>query len=221
MKTKNFFLIALFAIIAIIGLTGCEWIRDIFDDPVVTKYTIEALVVGTGGTITSSVEVVSGENSTVNFNPDVGYDIDVVKVDGVVVPTDSSYTFKDVTSNHKIEVTYKKNTQGLLMQPPLGWETVSCYQRDVGTTEWKIYGTHIFTYIFSETRANVFLDGKLIGDSKYTIKGDSLIMGGIRTKIINLTETSLEFSFISKYYQGPGDPILPDSEIRYIYKPKK
>jgi len=227
MKTK----IILFAILLLIigGLMACE---DRLDNPaVITKY-IDASVVSVGGTIIplGVSEVISGKDFTVTFKPDVGYDIDIVKIDGVVsVLTDNlSYTFINVASNHKIEVTYKKNRQGILMQYPLGWETVSCYQRDVGTTEWKTFGTYIYTYIFSETRANVFLDGKLIGDGLYFVKGDSLIFGskplgsgGIRTKINVLTEDYLEFSAISKYYQGPGDPILPDSEYRYIYKPKK
>ena len=63
----------------------------------------------TNGTITpaGSTNVNSGTSQTYTFTPNSGYWIDSVIVNGTKVPTASSYTFSNVTSNQSIRVTYR------------------------------------------------------------------------------------------------------------------
>jgi hypothetical protein len=75
-------------------------------------YTIEVTTNG-GGTVTplGKTEVLENKTLTVNFLPNSGYVVDVLSVDDsivTVIPTVFSYTFEKVTSNHKVEVTFKK-----------------------------------------------------------------------------------------------------------------
>jgi len=72
-------------------------------------YTISASASG-GGSISPSgtVTVDYGESKTFKIIPDSGYKITNVKVDGVSVGAVSTYTFSNVTSDHKIEATFEK-----------------------------------------------------------------------------------------------------------------
>lgn len=73
-----------------------------------TKYTITA-VAGANGSITPTSQVAHNQNKTFIITPDDGYEIDTLKVDGVVVQNPGlTYTFTSVASDHTIEVTFKK-----------------------------------------------------------------------------------------------------------------
>ncbi|MBI4810333.1 MAG: hypothetical protein HY800_02600 [Ignavibacteriales bacterium] len=64
-----------------------------------------------GGTINPSgdVGVNHGENKQFTFTPDVGYHKDSLIVDGVLVDSTTSYTFKNISANHTIRVTFAIN----------------------------------------------------------------------------------------------------------------
>ncbi|MBI5217055.1 MAG: hypothetical protein HY960_14970 [Ignavibacteriae bacterium] len=64
---------------------------------------------GTNGTISPSGKVFVGDglSKAFTFYPDSGYQLDSVIVDGVTVPSSSSYTFTNVTGNHSLVVTFK------------------------------------------------------------------------------------------------------------------
>ncbi len=66
-------------------------------------------VSSSNGSISPSgtISVNPGSNQTYTFTPNSGYWIDSVIVNGVQVPTASSYTFKNVTSDQSIRVTYR------------------------------------------------------------------------------------------------------------------
>jgi len=74
---------------------------------VVTKDIVASS--GANGSISPSGtnSVNSGSNQTYTFTPNPGYWIDSVIVNGVQVPTASSYTFNNVTSDQSIRVTYR------------------------------------------------------------------------------------------------------------------
>ena len=66
---------------------------------------------GENGTISPNGAVVvnEGANQTFTFNPNNGYVIDKVKVDGTAVSVTSNvYTITNITADHKIKVTFKK-----------------------------------------------------------------------------------------------------------------
>ncbi len=74
---------------------------------VVTKDIVASS--GANGSISPSgtTSVNSGSNQTYIFTPNPGYWIDSVIVNGVQVPTASSYTFNNVSSDQTIRVTYR------------------------------------------------------------------------------------------------------------------
>ena len=75
--------------------------------PAVTKHIITATA-GANGSISPSgkVEVVEGADQTFSIKAKDGYEIASLKVDGKTVNTAASYTFKNVTAAHTIEVTF-------------------------------------------------------------------------------------------------------------------
>ncbi len=72
------------------------------------KYSIVTAV--ENGTITESLfDIVLGENRTITYQPDEGYYLLEVKVDGETVDTENfadSYAFSDIKDNHLIEAKY-------------------------------------------------------------------------------------------------------------------
>ncbi|MDR2970231.1 MAG: hypothetical protein LBV32_11615 [Tannerellaceae bacterium] len=74
-------------------------------------YTITARS-GNHGTITpdNTLSINRGAELKFTFRPDTGYEVDKVKIDGVVNPEAAAagfYTFKGITANHTIEVTFR------------------------------------------------------------------------------------------------------------------
>lgn len=92
-----------------ISINNC-WIFSItIDGMEIQKYGILASA-APGGTITPSGEsvVVQGGSQTYQIQPDSGYMIQDVKVDGKSVGVCSSYTFKKVSEDHTIEAVFSK-----------------------------------------------------------------------------------------------------------------
>jgi hypothetical protein len=91
----------------------------------INNYTVAATA-GTGGTITPSgnVTVQYGGTQTFTITPNIGYHITGVFVDGVSVGAMSTYTFNNVTANHRIAAFFALNAAAIL-EPLLtaeGWE---------------------------------------------------------------------------------------------------
>lgn len=63
---------------------------------------------GTGGTITKSKKVVYGDSARFKMQPDAGYKVAGVWVDGTYVGVRHSYTFTKVKKTHTIRVEFKK-----------------------------------------------------------------------------------------------------------------
>ena len=219
-----FLLLSLTAVL----IVRCE--KDQGNVPIVTTHTYTASA-GVGGTIKPlSGKDVLGATVPFTVTENVGYEVDSFMVNGITTKlTDLNYNLKVKGYNLKIEdsdytikVIFKRTGQGVLMQHT--WGDATLYKRDVGTTEWIPTDTHAYVYTFDDKNCKKFLDGVLIGDSQYMFKGDSLIWGtnslgndGIRTKINVLNDETWDYTSLSKYYPGPGDPALPDTELRYVY----
>ena len=78
--------------------------------PAETEYTITASA-GNGGMISpaGAVTVDEGKDQTFTITANNGYSIADVVVDGASVGAVDSYTFEDVTANHTINVTFKRD----------------------------------------------------------------------------------------------------------------
>ena len=90
------------------NVTADHWIHASF---AINTYAIAATT-GPNGAISPSgvVTVDRGENQTFTFTPAQNYGVAEVLVDGASVGPVSTYTFKNVTQNHTIHVTFKINT---------------------------------------------------------------------------------------------------------------
>ena len=79
------------------------------ENVVLDKFAITATA-GKGGTITTKDltdgKITEGEHATFTITPNSGYEIADVKVDGQSIGKKTSYTFKDVDKDHKIEATF-------------------------------------------------------------------------------------------------------------------
>ena len=91
------------------------------DIPPVT-YTIKASASENGNISPSGdVSVISGNNQTFTFNPDNGYVVDKLTVDGTNVSfSGNSYTFTNVQANHTINATFKIITYTLIVNSGSG-----------------------------------------------------------------------------------------------------
>lgn len=108
------------------------------------------------GRVTPSgdITVTEGQNKTFSIVANPGFLQDILKVNDVIVPSVSSYTFSNVTSNAKLDVTFKKDS---LLWPML-------------YIEWKQDSTYIDQYKWPEIDGdilNIYPDGTLVR----TVKG--------------------------------------------------
>lgn len=71
------------------------------------KVTVSAGANGTASQ-TGSIAANYGETLTVNFTPDMGYEVADVLVDGVSVGAVSKYTLTEITRDHTIQVSFKE-----------------------------------------------------------------------------------------------------------------
>ena len=80
-----------------------------FEEPGVTKYTIDSGVTSNNGTISPSgqYEIPEGANVMYTITPAHGYYISGVEVDGVSVGAVGNYTFSGVKDNHRIVAEFK------------------------------------------------------------------------------------------------------------------
>ena len=71
------------------------------------------------------ISVTGGTNKTFTFIPNLGYEVDVVKVDGAIVASASSYTMNSISGTNSISVTFKK--KAAIDPLPSPWQ-----QADIG-----------------------------------------------------------------------------------------
>ena len=186
----------------------------------VITFTIETSC-GSNGTVSSlgKSEVLKGIDLTIAITPNPGYEIDALIVDDAVVLTKSSYAFLNISSNHKLVVSFRKSQLGNLTQGP--WRRCEVQYRHKGTTIWTNYfvpDITILTYAFDATFNLKVFDSKsiLIGGYGYEIKADSLIWGGgMRQKIIHLTSDTLILRAESK--NPDGTPSGTESQYTYTH----
>ncbi|MFV0496984.1 MAG: InlB B-repeat-containing protein [Candidatus Fimivivens sp.] len=84
--------------------------RDDDDEAVYEDYYVITSSASSGGTISPMGEffMEEGQDKSFTITPDNGYEISYVLVDGESVGVVTSYTFKGIMKNHKIEVVFSK-----------------------------------------------------------------------------------------------------------------
>jgi len=212
---KNIYFIVISLIISGLMMISCKK----------EKYTIEATA-GDGGTVRPSgiIEVANNANLTIYINPNVGFDVDFVKVDGNITnQIDYAYTFENVVSNHKLEVTFKKTLTWYLTNGEWKLDSIYIEEEDGHWTKWKLWGIpnqvqERITFL-ANGKTIIYQDDKLVGDSPWSINENVnpptfQYSEGLQIVIIEKLD---DYKFI---YAGDA-PLLNDPNIRrtvkYVY----
>jgi hypothetical protein len=136
------------------------------------SYSITTSIVGnTGGTVTSSDTRPHGTNMTIEIMPKNGYEIDEVKIDGVVneaAKKTESYTFTNITANHEILVTFKQWSQEFTITASAG-SGGSISPGDTIVT----YGNPV-TYTFTPATNYEIAEVKIDGNENAKAKADGV-----------------------------------------------
>ena len=159
--------------------------------PAVTKHIITATA-GANGSISPSgkVEVVEGADQTFSIKAKDGYEVASLKVDGKTVNTAASYTFKNVTAAHTIEVTFKQKATpvqptvkkpGISKQP----QNVSVKAGEQATFTVKATGTDL-TYQWQINRNNGkgFVDITGADKASYTTGVADMLCNGYKYQCV-------------------------------------
>ncbi len=153
------------------------------------RFTI-AITKGANGTVvpagnaSGEVTVDYGDTVSFSFAPNDGYQVDVVKVDGnVITPTPSTYSFKNVTGDHTLSVTFKE-------LPPNAFNlTLQAEPSNLGTVEGA--GTHTAgsnVSISAKPHINAEFVNWTLNGIEYSKKADTLVcMDGNKTLIAHFT----------------------------------
>ncbi len=165
----------------------------------INQYTITPSISGGHGTVDpSTAQTVNyGATPTFTFNPDAGYHLDTVTVDGnPVTPSGNSYTFPPVTANHNIVGTFAMTKTGVIIE----------FRKDISGCAGEGFikgGTYV---IFTSNKDEEKIK---IGSQEYELdKGDKgkLIINGdqtLGTIYIDNSHTMKDFSFNVKLYLKP------------------
>jgi len=229
MKTRNYFLIAIFSLLTFI-FVGCEketvGPEPFVPIPVVSTFGITIEVVG-GISDPQYALVDSGESQTITLTARTGYEEipDSLYINGKLETPTNSVKLEGIAENYKINAVFKmtKDLKWLKQNP---WSTIRWQSRLVSSSVWDIDITAkdsmaVETYIFdAETsRFDSWCNKIHVGDGYYELSKDSLIIGGgIKAKIIELSADYLVIEFRSEFISAPyvKDP-SKDFIIRETY----
>jgi len=180
----------------VLSLASCR--KDPIPDPP-KKFMVEVVNDNpqAGNLIPSGkIEVVEGSNFNITINSNFGWDVDSIIVnDNRIKMTSSSYSVL-INSNTKIRGIFRKNQYGLLCGK--AWKNIKNETREPGTIEWFHQNWNPIGYLFTGTSMAQSFDSNnvLIGQGGYLLKGDSLIIGERRRKILTLSEDTLKLQGI-------------------------
>lgn len=201
------------------------------EDPVITAKA------GANGTITPSgnVTVKAGVDQAFAIQPNSGYTVSKVLVDGTDVGAVTSYTFKNVTANHTIEAVFAKVeakptnpfvdvAEGTYYYDPVLWAVANGITSGVDTTHFDPNGTctraHAVTFLWRaagqpepKTTQMPFKDVK--AGSYY----EKAVLWAVENKITNGTSTTTfspdenctRAQIVTFLWRSEGEPYASDS----------
>ncbi len=192
---------------AFVNVTANHTIRVTF---AINQYTIVASS-GANGTIAPSgtIPLTYGSNQTFNFTPSLGYHVDSLVVDGVLLAPAASYTFNSVSANHTIRVSFAPNQLTITVQtnPPGNSVTVdgTRYVSSPQVFTWTAGTTHT---IFSDTIQGATSSTRLV----WTTWSDTTVNAHSVTPLVNTTYTaSFKRQFYLTMIANAGGTVTPAS----------
>ena len=201
------------------------------EDPVITAKA------GANGTITPSgnVTVKAGADQAFAIQPNSGYTVSKVLVDGTDVGAVTSYTFKNVTANHTIEAVFAKVeakptnpfvdvAEGTYYYDPVLWAVANGITSGVDTTHFEPEGTctraHAVTFLW---RASGQPEPKTTNMPFKDVKPGSYyekaVLWAVENKITNGTSTTTfspdenctRAQIVTFLWRSKGEPYASDS----------
>ena len=201
------------------------------EDPVITAKA------GANGTITpsGSVTVKAGADQAFAIQPNSGYTVSKVLVDGTDVGAVTSYTFKNVTANHTIEAVFAKVeakptnpfvdvAEGTYYYDPVLWAVANGITSGVDATHFEPDGTctraHAVTFLW---RASGQPEPKTTNMPFRDVKPGSYyekaVLWAVENKITNGTSTTTfspdenctRAQIVTFLWRSEGEPYASDS----------
>lgn len=201
------------------------------EDPVITAKA------GANGTITpsGSVTVKAGADQAFAIQPNSGYTVSKVLVDGTDVGAVTSYTFKNVTANHTIEAVFAKVeakptnpfvdvAEGTYYYDPVLWAVANGITSGVDATHFEPEGTctraHAVTFLW---RASGQPEPKTTNMPFRDVKPGSYyemaVLWAVENKITNGTGTTTfspdenctRAQIVTFLWRSEGEPYASDS----------
>lgn len=201
------------------------------EDPVITAKA------GANGTITpsGSVTVKAGADQAFAIQPNSGYTVSKVLVDGTDVGAVTSYTFKNVTANHTIEAVFAKVeakptnpfvdvAEGTYYYDPVLWAVANGITSGVDATHFEPEGTctraHAVTFLW---RASGQPEPKTTNMPFRDVKPGSYyekaVLWAVENKITNGTSTTTfspdenctRAQIVTFLWRSKGEPYASDS----------
>jgi len=172
------------------------------------KYTV-ASIAGTGGSISphGNVTVDHGSDQAFTITPDTGYNISDITVDNVSSGPVPSYTFRDVTSNHRIAATFSIRTFTITCNSGKGG---SISPAGVTTVSYGSNPTFTIAADIGYNLSDVIIDNVSVGPiTSYTFTNVT------SNHSISATFTPVTFSMNS--LAGTGGSITPTGSITVNY----
>jgi hypothetical protein len=223
----SFFISPLALVVCLVGCVSES--DDSTDSPaVVTKYTVEIVQSGLGGTISpigiTSYEVPAGKNQvlvlTVTLEP--GCKVDSMKINNTLVKlTGNTYSLL-VDKDCKVEAYFSRTILWWLIQHP--WKTARVQKWNANTMKLELdlyppdIGVELFTYHPDYSLEIVNYNG--VTENWHFGLEDSLLflINGKKKKVVEISDKTLILEFISPFASQSGPDPTKDSLIRETYK---
>jgi len=189
------------------------------------KYTIEATSDANGAITPANQVVLPNMNAVVSIIPSAGFVVDVFKINGLIVPlTSLTYTFLNIKSSQKAEVTFKKDLSWYLCATK--WKCDSIFERPIGEDYhvWGYFSSSYIKFSFDGTYNNS-LNGKVVTSGKWSLDKSTnpcviRWQNGGSGKVELLTERNFVVSYAQTYTDIDGS-IRVGSEFKEFYSASK
>lgn len=169
-------------------------------------YNISTVIIG-NGTITYSKDspYEYGDTITCTFNPDSGYAISKIIIDGNSINNISSYTFENISDNHNIEITFEKPIN---FKPNNTSDLINIYPNDSIT----IFSGHS-NYLLASTESENVKEIKFIDE-----ENNRYSMHKYNSDIINWGTPAVKDGFgkgVVSYRSDGKPPVLSTTKSKF------
>jgi hypothetical protein len=231
---KKLIIIVLFFIPMILLIVGCQKEKDLIEpSTIITKYTVETSIIGSGGVISPSgkTEVDSGSDLNFKLSPNPGFKSDSIVINNISFPLSGTiyYNIPKINTNYIVKAIFKKTISWYLMNGEWKLDSTLIHELNGTWTHYAIWGvsgeTQQTITFLSNGSTSEYWDGKFVGDGPWSIdetKNPPILHRGMTASVpegdMSIIEKLDGESLILAKYNVPyvGDPTLK-GDYKYIY----